>query len=500
MPTRESRTVESVPPYSGHCLLVVLVLAAWALMTLPAFGVMPATDDWSASAPIASFSWHRMLPGAGRWLPFDHIFRVVAFWFPYPGYAHATNALGHLAAIGLVGILARECGGSHRTALFGALAYAITPAVGATVWSIDGENQIWSNVFGLLSATILICDGRRTKRAYAGWLILAMVSVLWNEGGIAWFAAAPLLKAFARTTGAIRGGVNSSTLPIKQAAGGMRQIYLRCRAELALGFLGVSAYFVARFLLLGKVELGTPGARYGVGLDPISMTAHAVMIIGTALSTIDTLALLSIRPTRWLAVLTLAMGLPLLGLLVWCAKKSWNIYQWLLAGSVSIAVVAPFCVMGHVSEMYGQRAAAVLAILLPSVVSGLDYIPAWLRWRQVSAALALLACMIGNTHKLVSMIRLGETSVAVGQIVAREVGPNVPDSICSVCEQGVGRSGYSVFEAPPGSASLCGVAAKMQWGKGRQVAFHLVSSADRCPHSDSIAIAVSLSGQVKRLW
>ncbi len=482
MPTRETARNS---PDGAHHLLVALVILAWALMTIPAFWVMPAMDDWVASAPISTFSWNLLLPDFMLWRPFQHLFRVVAFAFPYPGFVHATNALGHLAAVGLVSILTRQCGGSRRSSLLAALAYALAPAVGAAVWSVDSENQVWSNVFGLASAAILIRGDKATLGSYAGWLIFAMVSVLWNEGGIAWFAAAPLLKAFARTHFEVS----------------LRQVYMRCGEELAIGILCVALYFAARFLLLGSVSLGVPGERYGVGFNPITLAKHAAMIVGMALSTVDTLALLSPKPKMWLAFLTLALGLPLLVIFLGRARRSWTAHQWLLAACVSLAVVSPFCVMGHVGEMYAQRPAAVLAIMLighkyssARVASALN------RLAPMVALLAILACLVGNAHKLAAMVEVGRLSAVVGSKVADIIGRDVPDHICAVCEQPSGRFGYSVYEAPPGIASNCGLAGRMHWGWRHQVTFQVVTSPDECRRGEGPAIEVALNGQVRRLW
>jgi hypothetical protein len=472
-------------PDDAHHLLVMVILA-WALMTVPAFWVMPAWDDWSASTPISAFSWHLLLPDLNLWRPLQHLFRVAAFSFPYPGFAHLMNALGHLAAVGLVSILARQCGGSRRSSLLAALAYALAPAVGAAVWSVDSENQVWSNVFGLASAAVLIRSGKSRAGSYVAWLILATVSVLWNEGGIAWFAAAPLLKAFARS---------------KQEAS-PRQIYVRCGVELAMGFVGVAVYFMSRFVLLGKISLGVPGERYGVSLNPITFAKHAAMIVGMAMSTVDTLALLSPRPTIWLALSTLVLGVPSLVIFLGRARRSWTVHQWLLAACVTLVVVSPFCVMAHVSEMYAQRAAAVLAIML--IGAGLPHEGAVSasrleRMAPMLAPLAIVACLVGNAHKLEAMVELGKSSAVVGSKVADIIGRDVPDSICVACQRPTEKASYSVYEMPPGMASNCGLAGRMHWGWQRRITFEIVTTPDGCRGKDP-AIEVTLNGQVRRLW
>ena len=489
----------SDPVTRSHRVLLGLVLLAWAMMTIPAFWVLPALDDWGSGIPITPFTWDLLWPTDSRWLPLAHLFRVAEFALPYPGFLHAMNALAHLTAIGLVGLLARQCGGSRRSALLAALACAIAPAVGTAIWSMDSENHVWSNVFGLMSALVLLLGRSNRWRSYVGWLVFAMLSVLWNEGGIAWFAAAPFMKAFAMMSR--RSGGERSEAPVSnQDRSHAKQVYLRCGLELALGLVGVSIYFALRFLLLGKVALGTPGARYGIGFNPIAIAKQAAMILGTAASTVDTLALLSLRPRFWWALLSFAMGLPLLFIIGRRAKQDWSVHHWLLAALASLAVVAPFSVMGHVSEMYAQRPAAVLAILLIGANWRRERTVPSRRWGQAAVALAALACVIGNGHKLRAMVRVGETSVAMGRIIADTVGPDVPASLCVVCEQPVGKVGYSVYEGPPGFASWCGLAARMQWGWDRQVAFHIVSTVAECRRSDGPAISLTLSGQVQKLW
>jgi hypothetical protein len=483
-----------------HCSLVVLVVLSWALMTMPAFWVMPAMDDWVASAPIARFTVDLLLPDSVLWRPFQHLFRVVAFWFPYPGFVHATNALGHLIAVGLVSILARQCGGSRRSSLLGALAYAIAPAVGAAVWSVDSENHVWSSVCGLTSAVLLSKQCSDSWRSHAGWLTFAMLSVLWNEGGIAWFVTAPLVKAFAQINRCAHVESNEEAQILDKSPPNVKDVYACCGKELALGFFGVSAYFAARFFLLGAVALGTPGARYGIGFNPITLVKHAVMLIGVSLSTVDTLALLSSKPKLWLAIISFGMGLPFLLGVIKHAMKCWTIHQWLLAMLALASVVAPFALMGHVSEMYAQRPAALVAVLLIGASYGSDRpsLPPFPRWTAL--VIALLACAIVNSHKLLSMVQVGQESVAVGRNIAEIFGREPPAGICVVCEAPVEKMGYSVFQAPPGIAANCGLATRMQWGWERQVAFHIVSSLENCRAFDGPAIAIAVSGKVKRLW
>lgn len=488
-PTQLDPSSQVSPSGPDNRALILFVLLAWALMTIPTFWIMPAMDDWTASAPIPSLSWNLVYPDPILWRPFQRLFRVLAFHFPYPGLVHATNALGHLLSIGLVILLSRRCGGSKRSSLLAGLAYAMAPAVGAVVWSIDSENHTWSNAFGLASAAVLMCDGRdrlRSYASYAGWFTLSMLSALWNEGGIAWFAVAPLLKAFA--------SVNSS------APGETGRAYTRCGADLALGSIGVAAYFTARFTLLGQVMLGMPGARYGVGLNPISLAKHALMLVGAGLSTVDTLALLSPQPNLWMAFVTLILGLPFLGGLLWRTKRVWSVQESVLALAAIAAVVAPFCVMGHVSEMYAQRPAAVLAILLVGVTCARARLPVPSWWRRLSVASAVIACWIGNTHKLDAMMAIGRSAATVGDRVVETLDGKAPDYVCSVCEQPLGNFGYSIYEAPPGIAGNCGQAARMRWGWKHQVVFDIVSTADKCQHGRGPAIEVPLSGHVVRLW
>ena len=478
---------------------------------------MPALDDWTASTPIASFSPDLLLPDSIFWRPFQHLFRVLAFWFPYPGFVHTTNAIGHLIAIALIYILARQCGASSRNAHFGAFAYAIAPVVGTAVWAVDSENHIWSIVCGLTSVAILCGNRSRKLYSHAGWLTFAMLATLWNESGIAWFAVAPLIKAYARISGQTSGKADlGAPAPLHHRVD-MKRVYRRAGAEIAMGFLGVSIYFSARFLLLGTIALGASGSRYGASLDPGAFVKHATILIGITLTTVDTLALLSPQPSFWLAITSFIMGLPLLFSIARRLAHRWTVHHWLIATSACITTVAPFSIMGHISESYAQHPAAVLAILLPVTGSSHDRKFALRRWSMVVPALALLACLIGNTHKFMSMVQLGNSSVAVGRSIAETVYPFVPERICVICEEPAGKHGYSVFEAPPNIASSCGLAARMYWGWRQDVVFYTVSSLAECPHIESSAVvlaaaglikyprpdcpavAISLSGQVQRL-
>jgi hypothetical protein len=495
----ESKTMKNSPTnlvsrtwLGSNFGLAAITVVSCAFMVVPAFWIMPALDDWAASAPIAKFTPDLLLPNGTLWRPFQHLFRVAAFWFPYPAFAHAMNALGHLASIALVATLARQCGGSKVSICWAALTYSVAPAVGAAVWSVDSENQIWSNVCGLLSAVFLI--GNSNFWRVVAWFVFAFLATLWNEGGIAWFIAAPLLNVFAHQS---TFETNESDTSSK---GHPRKIYLRCAKDVALGLLGITVYFGVRFSLQGSVALGVGGTRYGVGFHPLKIALHEAMLNGLALSTVDTLAVMSPRPAVELAVCTLILGLPFMLRNFRHCANSWSFSRWCFASLICAVVVGPFALMGHVSEMYAHRSAAVIAVMfVGSIGSTARTGQRSIQTGWVLVALAVTASLVGNAHKLWAMIDLGQSSLAVGRQVAAMIGSAAPSRLCSICDPPETHIGYSIFEASPDLASNCGLAARMFWGWERSVKIRIVPKPSACQVEDENVIRVSPSGHVEKL-
>jgi hypothetical protein len=453
----------------------------WLGFSLPAFWVLPALDDWGATAPLVSCpDWSCLAPGL-FWRPLENLNRLLLGHLPswYPQYLHVLTVIGHGLAAWFVGRLARRLGASRGTSRFAAAIFLIHPGVCSVVWSVDGLIRAWSTACGLASLDVYLSGNRR--RAVLGWLLLGGLAALWYEAGLRWFLAAPL---FREVMLALR----------RDAPAPHRFQWKRLGAGMATGLLAFAAYFVARWALIADLTVHE-AERYVMTFDPLAWLRNAALLLGMSASTTDSIALLGPSPSYGAAALSFALGLPLLVLALSRCVATWSRPALLSALLCMGAVLAPHIPQAHVSEFYVHPVVAILVVLLAG--HGPSTLKPWrMPYARAAVVLFAAASLAVGAHKAVEIIRTGRNAEQVGRAVVRLI-PHPPGHVCSVPEQTRRQLVYSVFVAPPGPASVWGVSARDHWGWEHDVKFTPSSRVSTCPLESDVVIQVSVAGEIR---
>ncbi len=453
----------------------------WLGICLPAFWVLPAIDDWGATAPLPlSFEWNHLAPGLW-WRPIEKLDRLLLgrYSFLYPQYLHVLSVVGHGLSGWLVYRLARRLGASASTSRLLAALFLIHPGGCSVVWSVDGGIRTWSTACGLASIDVYLTKNR--QRAMLGWLFLAAAAALWYEPGLRWFLAAPLFREL----------MLALRFPL---ATPIRSVCLRLTAGMAAGLLAFTSYFIIRWLLIGELTVAGSG-RYALTFEPLVWIRNAAMLGGVSFSTVDTIALLGPSPNYAMAALSLLLGLPLLVVAAHHCLRTWSIRA-LLFGFISlIAVLAPHLPQAHVSEFYAHPIVAIVAIMLVGHSGKAPTLRAT-RDAGITMALFVAAALAVDAHKAVALVRTGRAEDQVGKAIVQLI-PEPPQHLCVVSGGADERKGYSVFVAPSGPDSRWGFSARGRWGWSNDVRFFWVRQIDSCPIDSDAVITLSAEGDVE---
>lgn len=475
VPMSESRPSGTSRPFWRSRELQGLVLC-WLLVSVPAFWVYPALDNWSSSRPMAQFSWDILLPRL-FWRPLEMSNLALVSVFPalYPWYLHLLAVVGHGLSGVVVRYLARRAGAEPRSAAWATALFLVSPAVGAAVWNIHGVTQTWSTALGLLSvwAYVTFVGGR----AGAVWVGFAALSALWKESGLAFFLAAPILAELLRLT-----------VPQREAE--PEPHMSRLTSGLLKGLAGIAIYMLLRRALAPGASLGLPRGPYALHVDPLLWGRNLVMLLGVSLTTVDTIALFGFPRRPLWALVSVIAGLPLAAVLGLSLRRTWSLERWRLAVLSVLAVSGVYLPMGHVSEKYAHSIVAVLAILL---AVGALRIP---RSSSIPAlALFLLAAAAVDAHKLTEMILTGRGAEEVaGRIASQTSTP--PVNVCIVAVGQEKAQVYAVFQGNPGPASGWGIAVLPHWNWQFPKSAVLVAQRERCSPDRDTLWTVSVDGRV----
>jgi len=450
----------SAPVFSPWSIRIPVL--AWVLMSLPAFFVLPAGDDWRTSSPLFALEWNALRPNM-LWRPFEPVVRRLigfAATMVYPSALHALVIVGHAMTGFFVYRLLREARTTAWAAGIATALVLIFPGAGAAVWSVDSAVQTWSTGCGLWSVFLLAT--RRQHRWPLAWLAPAFLSMVWKESGTAWPIAAPCLVAL----------IGSWTQPLEWRR--------TCRA-LTLGIGLLACYLLIRTSLAQTGGIGAAAGRYSLSLSPVVLGRNFGMLGAVALLPIDTLALLGSPRNLGLAATTAAAGIPLLLLCVWACIRTLGVARIFLATASLVVIAVPHLVLEHVSEMYAHPLIAGAALVfLPALCAfGIGR-----RVVTAGAACAFLGALLSDAHKLTAMIEAGHSASDVGiRIVAEHA--QAPRIICAVPAVNF-PAGYSVFQISPGPASGWGASAQQAWGWSPRTEYLRLKSIEECQaqHSD----------------
>jgi hypothetical protein len=448
---------------------IVLPVAAFALVALPAFLVLPALDDWFTSFPIFEFSSDIFRPQL-FWRPIEKLNLLITgkFHFSYPFYPHLLAITGHATSAAMIYFLARKVDAGAFTASLVTTLFIVSPAVCAAVWSVDSAIQTWSTAFGLSATLALLYHDRRVGTVC--WLALATISVLWKESGISWFLFSPLYRKLANERSKIDKGNAGSSLR-------------RVAIELFVGFIAIGIYFAIRGWLAGDISIGARVGRYAFTIDPLAWIRNLLMLLSFSISTADTLAIFGAEPSLVRGVVTTMLGLPLAALVAAHLVRTFSLFQIALATAAICTAIAPYLPLGRISEMYAHPIIAGVCVLCCIAFAR----PTQIRQKYFAVAIVFFVSvsLAVDYHKLTEMIRTGHRAKVVGVSIVEQtkdlMGNNRPAAVCAIVNISSPLAGYSVFQAQSGPASAWGKSVLPLWDWKNPVSYDRVENIFDCP-------------------
>jgi len=182
-------------------LVVVLLLAP--VLLVAAGCILPTFDDWtSLIAPSFGelFSKERLLFYGYHWRPFDATIGYIVGLNPqllFPLLNHICVIVGHVACTLMVWLLCGTLKIDNFSKNIATVFFFLTPAMLATTLAVDGLNQTYANLWGMLSVWVYLSVKSEELKVKSGkyvvWLLLIAISTLCKENGLMWALVAPLL-------------------------------------------------------------------------------------------------------------------------------------------------------------------------------------------------------------------------------------------------------------------------------------------------------------------
>lgn len=177
----------------GLIAFIFTVYTIW--LSVNVFTLTPMADDWrTAAAPYHNDgTWYRLLPcaiGSPFLRPFEGALGYFLGEHPalFPALNQSIVIIGHLLLICFLYYAIAKYTKHKSAALAGSAVFALSPAAVSTTSQMDGINQCWALVCGVITAYLFV-RGTQTKRKFyfIGYFVMAMIATLFKENGISWF-------------------------------------------------------------------------------------------------------------------------------------------------------------------------------------------------------------------------------------------------------------------------------------------------------------------------
>ncbi len=377
---------------------IILCISAFCFFIALTVSLCPMSDDWYYStSPNVSFTLDQLKPTAVFWRPFDVLFGVFNGLIPniYPIPNRIAVVLAHvLSAYFLVKVL--NCFEvSEKGKMFSALFFLFSPAATAVVISPDALNQAFSVLFGLIAVYFCL-----TRPGYL-YLIFCVIALFWKESGIAWFAAAPILKLVYK---------KNDFRSIKEKDNIV--FFIKCAV---FAVIIAALYFALRFYLYGQVALSGTGNRYSVSIFDKSTVINFARLIGIAVSGIDSIAMFSRNRNLILFSVTLVMSM--IFILMFAVKffklrKHQNFILIIALIVVAAALTAPQIIIESAGEMHAYPSLAGVALIYGVVFQNFDF------KKELKKVIVLLSCIIisfsiSSVHKYASVYHFSNETKAL---------------------------------------------------------------------------------------
>jgi len=179
----------------------IIISAYLIILLIAASMIYPSFDDW-CGLTYCNFDpdWKKyFFLSSGVWRPLDAAIGYInAFGSKitnfnchfYPVFNHVIIVGGHALNTLLVYKILKETNIGEKARNIATVFFAVSTATMATVLSVDGTNQIFSQFFGLLSLYVYLNTNGIKKYIY--WALLIFCAAWGKENGIAWAVVPPV--------------------------------------------------------------------------------------------------------------------------------------------------------------------------------------------------------------------------------------------------------------------------------------------------------------------
>lgn len=386
--------------------------------------IMPTFDDWntlSSPNPDKRY-WLYLLPSTTTWRPFDAImgyFNMVNYKM-YPFFNHLLVVLAHVDSTIIVFRLCSMLGLKRTSAFVAASFFIVSPAMLGTVLSVDGLNQSFCQLFGLLSVYYYM--QLRGRRRIVVWLLLVLCSTFSKDNGLAWAVVAPVISfGFKKIN---------------------RQMMLQ---HIACGMAFAIAYAVIRLAL--PHPLHTVGDHIAELTSLTSKVSGAAKWIGYTWTGADFLALLH-APSRSLLlfVVTLLLSVPFFLVLLFGNIRQWKDMRTLSLVIALVITASPNLIIA-MSLMNVYCSLGVTAVLI-----GWLFEVSFLKQKTLHTLfiLFLLAAVITDVHHWYMAWQTSNVGIELAEKVVEETGKPVNKAYNIVVKDDYPK--YSSFCVPADEA------------------------------------------------
>lgn len=347
------------------------IIAISAILSIGAFFILPVYDDfYYLSSPHKMMDVESFLPNGSFWRPID------ALWGIMMGkYVDAFPFLNHLlvlicfaySSFGLIKILNYSNVKGYTKSIAIAI-FMLSPALVATTYSIDSINQALCLAFGISS---LLLYKHHKFWAY----VFITLSLFSKESGIAWFAVTPLLSLVIEKCHNNKDYIN-------------KKDYTSLIKPYCISIAIILIYACIRISLNVPSDIIENGySRYTPQLG-LNCITGLCMIVGSAISVIDTIALF-IEHNYIIVFTTVLISVIFIFIIIKNTVKKENLRIFIPLVLSIIAITSPHLIMEHPGEMHVYPSLWIIALSIGILTKEAN-------WGKKELTLIALTFLCGN--------------------------------------------------------------------------------------------------------
>ena len=365
---------------------VKLLIIVGVVLSLGAFFIMPSDDDfYSLPAPHVLEDWSFLFPSGAFWRPIDAAWGILMGKIPgaFPYVNHLMVLLCYFFSLyGLEKILSKMSM-TGITKQISLCFFLMSPALVATLYSVDSINQALSMALGIASVLLY---GKHKVCAY----LCIILSLFTKESGISWFLVTPLLNMVMEEVYSNRCNPN-----LKK--------YLSLFKPYMVSLLMILAYFVVRNMLrqpISEEDLGNYSS--GLGLNSVMGLA---LLWGSSLTVIDTVSYF-LEHNYILLLMTVLVSVEFLVVILKHLITSRNARRLRLVECLFVILILtlPHLVMAHPGEMHAYPTLWGVALSFGILFKEVK----WSRIEQSCVVLFFVVGVLVYVHKGYYMYKIGE--------------------------------------------------------------------------------------------